>query len=137
MSQRLAPIVVPVCVLGLVSVVAAGASFAGEAHSPSMLFGVAALLIASTLASHFPVPIEPALDDHHLRADGLGRARPRRALAAVAAALGRARRAAARDRPLPALDVPGAARDAACADRPADGPRQPPPLPGAAGARAD
>jgi diguanylate cyclase (GGDEF)-like protein/putative nucleotidyltransferase with HDIG domain len=56
--QRLLPIVAPVCVLGLVSVVAAAASFATETHSASMLIGVAALLAASTLASHYPVPIE-------------------------------------------------------------------------------
>src|SRR5436309_15330186 len=58
MSQRLAPIVAPVCLLGLASVVAAAFSFASTEHSASMLFGVAALLAASTLASHFPVPIE-------------------------------------------------------------------------------
>jgi diguanylate cyclase (GGDEF)-like protein len=56
--QRLLPIVVPVCLLGTLSVVAAVASFASEAHSASMLVGVAALLAASTLASHYPVPIE-------------------------------------------------------------------------------
>src|SRR5438093_12751865 len=58
MSRRLAPVVAPVCLLGLASVVGAAASFVNERHSPSMLFGVAALLAASTLASHFPVPIE-------------------------------------------------------------------------------
>jgi diguanylate cyclase (GGDEF)-like protein len=56
--QRLLPIVAPVCLLGLVSVTAAAASFATGTHSVSMLAGVAALLAASTLASHFPVPIE-------------------------------------------------------------------------------
>ena len=56
--QRLLPIVVPVCLLGIFSVVAAVASFASETHSASMLVGVAALLAASTLASHYPVPIE-------------------------------------------------------------------------------
>jgi diguanylate cyclase (GGDEF)-like protein len=56
--QRLLPIVVPVCLLGIVSVVAAVASFATETHSASMLAGVAALLAASALASHYPVPIE-------------------------------------------------------------------------------
>ena len=58
MPQRLAPIVVPVCLLGLGSVLAAGYSFATGAHQASMLLGVAALLAASTLASHYPVPIE-------------------------------------------------------------------------------
>jgi diguanylate cyclase (GGDEF)-like protein len=56
--QRLLPIVVPVCLLGIVSVVAAVVSFATETHSASMLAGVAALLAASALASHYPVPIE-------------------------------------------------------------------------------
>jgi diguanylate cyclase (GGDEF)-like protein/putative nucleotidyltransferase with HDIG domain len=56
--NRLLWTVVPVCVLGITAVVAAIASFASEAHSPSMLVGVAALLTASTLASHYPVPIE-------------------------------------------------------------------------------
>jgi diguanylate cyclase (GGDEF)-like protein len=58
MKQRLAPIVAPVCLLGLGSVIAAAFSFAGEHHDASMLIGVAALLAASTLASHYPVPIE-------------------------------------------------------------------------------
>jgi hypothetical protein len=56
--RRLAPIVVPVCLLGLGSVLVAGYSFATERHDPSLLLGVAALLLASTLASHYPVPIE-------------------------------------------------------------------------------
>src|SRR5215212_9248104 len=56
--QRLLPIVAPVCTLGLISVTAAAISFATEPHSAAMLAGVAALLVASTLASHFPVPIE-------------------------------------------------------------------------------
>ncbi len=58
MPRRLAPIVVPVCLLGLGSVLAAAYSFATETHDLSMLLGVAALLAASTLASHYPVPIE-------------------------------------------------------------------------------
>jgi diguanylate cyclase (GGDEF)-like protein/putative nucleotidyltransferase with HDIG domain len=58
MPQRLAPIVAPVCLMGLVSVLAAGYSFATEKHTASSLFGVAALLAASTLASRYPVPIE-------------------------------------------------------------------------------
>src|ERR671922_391230 len=56
--QRLLPIVAPVCLLGSVSVAAALVSFATETHSASMLVGIAALLAASTLASHYPVPIE-------------------------------------------------------------------------------
>jgi len=56
--QRLAPIVAPVCLVGLGSVLAAAVSFASKEHPASMLLGVAALLIASTLASRYPVPIE-------------------------------------------------------------------------------
>jgi len=58
MPQRLAPIVWPVCLAGLVSVLFAGYSFATETHTASSLLGVAALLAASTLASRYPVPIE-------------------------------------------------------------------------------
>ena len=58
MPQRLTPIVVPVCLAGLVSVLFAGYSFATEAHTTSMLLGVAALLAASTLASRYPARIE-------------------------------------------------------------------------------
>src|SRR6266536_2029508 len=58
MNRRLAPIVVPVCLLGLGSVLLAAWSFAATSHSASMLLGVAALLAASTLASRYPVPIE-------------------------------------------------------------------------------
>jgi len=58
MTPRLTPIVAPVCLLGLASVLFAAFSFATEAHSASLLLGVAALLAASTLASHYPVPIE-------------------------------------------------------------------------------
>src|SRR6188768_2775748 len=58
MPQRLTPIVVPVCLAGLVSVLFAGYSFATELHTTSMLLGVAALLAASTLASRYPARIE-------------------------------------------------------------------------------
>ena len=56
--KRLLPIVLPVCLLGIGSVAAAAFSFATQGHPPSTLLGVLALLTASTLASHFPVPIE-------------------------------------------------------------------------------
>jgi diguanylate cyclase (GGDEF)-like protein/putative nucleotidyltransferase with HDIG domain len=56
--KRLLPIVAPVCLLGIASVVAATVSFAAQGLSPSLLLGVGALLAASTFASHFPVPIE-------------------------------------------------------------------------------
>jgi len=58
MTPRLAPIVAPVCLLGLGSVLVAAYSFTTEQHDLPMLLGVFALLTASTLASHFPVPIE-------------------------------------------------------------------------------
>ena len=58
MPERLAPIVVPVCIAGLASVLLATYSFATEHHDVSMLLGVFALLAASTLASRYPVPIE-------------------------------------------------------------------------------
>src|SRR5215218_7789029 len=56
--KRLLPIVGPVCLVGIGAVAAAAFSFATQGHPPSILLGVAALLAASTLASHFPVPIE-------------------------------------------------------------------------------
>ena len=59
-------------------------------------------------------------DDGAVRADGVGGADARRALGALAGALDGARRPAARDRALPALDVRGAEGDAARAHRPAD-----------------
>jgi diguanylate cyclase (GGDEF)-like protein/putative nucleotidyltransferase with HDIG domain len=58
MAHRMAPIVIPVYLAGLASVLLAAYSFAMEQHPPSMLLGVAALLAASTLASRYPVPIE-------------------------------------------------------------------------------
>jgi diguanylate cyclase (GGDEF)-like protein/putative nucleotidyltransferase with HDIG domain len=58
MGHRMAPIVIPVYLAGLASVLLAAYSFATEQHTPSMLLGVAALLAASTLASRYPVPIE-------------------------------------------------------------------------------
>ena len=73
---------------------------------------------------------------HAVRADGVGGAHARDPVAALAVPLGRARRPAARDRALSALDLPRAARDAAGPDRPAHRPRQPPPLPRPARARA-
>jgi diguanylate cyclase (GGDEF)-like protein/putative nucleotidyltransferase with HDIG domain len=56
--KRLLPIVAPVCLLGIASVLAATFSFATQGLSPSLLLGLGALLAASTFASHFPVPIE-------------------------------------------------------------------------------
>src|SRR4051794_18552786 len=60
MAHRLAPIVVPVYLGGIASVLYAGYSFATDSHPASLLIGVTALLAASTLASRYPVPIEGA-----------------------------------------------------------------------------
>src|SRR5262249_54667525 len=79
---------------------------------------------------------EPARDGHSVRVDGVGGADPRRALATFRDPLRGARRSAARDLALPALDVSRAPGDEARAHRPADGARPPPPLPRAAAARA-
>src|SRR6184192_1055329 len=52
------PLVVPVCVVGLATVVAAAVSFATATHSVTVLAGLAALLGASLLADRFPVPVD-------------------------------------------------------------------------------
>src|SRR5215204_4682938 len=58
MAHRLAPIVVPVYLGGIASVLYAAYSFATDSHPASLFLGVTALLAASTLASRYPVPIE-------------------------------------------------------------------------------
>ena len=58
MPKRLLTVVVPVCTLGLVTVLAAAVAFALEPHDATTLLGVTALLAASTLANRFPVPVE-------------------------------------------------------------------------------
>ena len=58
MPKRLLTVVVPVCTLGLATVLAAAVAFALEPHDATTLLGVAALLAASTLANRFPVPVE-------------------------------------------------------------------------------
>src|SRR5919201_523083 len=55
---RLLAVVIPVCAAGLAVTIAAAVSFALTGHRASTLLGVAALLSASTLADHFPVPVE-------------------------------------------------------------------------------
>ena len=75
-------------------------------------------------------------DDCAVRVHGLGCADADRPLGAPAGALDRARRPAAGDRSLPALDPQGHAGDATRPDRPAHGSRQPSELPRAAPARA-
>jgi diguanylate cyclase (GGDEF)-like protein len=57
---KLAAVVSPVCLAGLAVVVAAFYSFATTEHSNSTLVGLAALLLASTFAERFPVPVQGA-----------------------------------------------------------------------------
>ena len=52
------PLVVPVCVVGLATVVAAAVSFATATHGITVLAGLAAFLGASLLADRFPVPVD-------------------------------------------------------------------------------
>src|SRR5215212_3056801 len=51
-------VVVPVCLAGLVTLVAAAASFAMSPHSATEFAGLAAFLGASLLADRFPVPVD-------------------------------------------------------------------------------
>jgi diguanylate cyclase (GGDEF)-like protein len=55
---NLFPVVAPVCLAGLVTVVAAVISFGGESHSATVFAGLAAFLGASLLADRFPVPVD-------------------------------------------------------------------------------
>ena len=55
---RLLGVIVPVCVAGFSVTCAAAVSFAVTPHPASTLLGLAALLIASTFADRFPVPVE-------------------------------------------------------------------------------
>jgi diguanylate cyclase (GGDEF)-like protein len=52
------PVVVPVCVGGVVALAAAAVSFATTAHGAAELAGLAAFLCASLLADRFPVPVD-------------------------------------------------------------------------------
>ena len=99
-------------------------------------FDVGAIIPSGEAVRHRRA-VEPLGHRPAVRADGLGGADPRRPLGALAAALGRARRPAARDRALPALDLSRAARDATRADRSAHEPRQPSALPRALTGGAD
>jgi diguanylate cyclase (GGDEF)-like protein len=56
--RSLAPVVAPVCLAGLATVVAAAISFGSETHSTTVFAGLAAFLGASLLADRFPVPID-------------------------------------------------------------------------------
>jgi diguanylate cyclase (GGDEF)-like protein/putative nucleotidyltransferase with HDIG domain len=60
LPPRLLLLVAPVCGAGLVIALAAAVSFATTPHSFGELAGPLALLVASTVASRFPVPIEGA-----------------------------------------------------------------------------
>ena len=60
LPPRLALLVAPVCGAGLVIALAAAISFAATPHTLGELAGPLALLIASTVASRYPVPIEGA-----------------------------------------------------------------------------
>ncbi len=55
---RLLGVILPVCVAGFGVTVTAAVSFAVTPHPASTLLGLAGLLIASTLADRFPVPVE-------------------------------------------------------------------------------
>ena len=80
-------------------------------------------------------PLQRALDDPALRLDGFDRLDAGHPLATDAVSVRRARRAARRDLPVPALEPPGAQCSSPFADRPAHRARQPPPLPRALRAR--
>ncbi len=60
MPPRLLLLVAPVCGAGLVIALTAAISFAAAPHTLGELAGPLALLVASTLASRYPVPIEGA-----------------------------------------------------------------------------
>jgi diguanylate cyclase (GGDEF)-like protein len=60
MPPRLLLLVAPVCGAGLIIALAAAISFAANPHTLGELAGPLALLIASTVASRYPVPIEGA-----------------------------------------------------------------------------
>jgi diguanylate cyclase (GGDEF)-like protein len=60
LPPRLALLVAPVCGAGLIIALAAAVSFAATPHTFSELAGPLALLIASIVASRYPVPIEGA-----------------------------------------------------------------------------
>jgi diguanylate cyclase (GGDEF)-like protein len=60
LPPRVLLLVAPVCVVGSAIAVAAAVSFATRPHDLSELAGPLAFLLASTLASRYPVPIEGA-----------------------------------------------------------------------------
>ena len=58
LPPRLLAVVAPVCVAGLGTACAAAVVFSVTPHRASTLLGLAALLAASALADHFPVPVD-------------------------------------------------------------------------------
>ncbi|MGN6430658.1 MAG: diguanylate cyclase [Gaiellaceae bacterium] len=56
--RNLAPVVAPVCLAGVATVIAGAISFGSETHSATVYAGLAALLGASLLADRFPVPVD-------------------------------------------------------------------------------
>src|SRR4051795_8559234 len=57
---RLLAVVAPVSLVGVAAFIAATVVFARDPGSATVVAGVAAFLIASTLAERFPVPVEGA-----------------------------------------------------------------------------
>ena len=57
-TGRALPVVIPVAVLGTIGIVAAIADLISDPPPPSVLAGVAALLLAATVAEAFPLPVE-------------------------------------------------------------------------------
>ncbi len=58
MPPRLAAVVIPVYLAGIVVTIAAAASFATSPRSLTTLIGIAGLLAASTLSERYPVPLD-------------------------------------------------------------------------------
>ncbi|HET8607643.1 MAG TPA: diguanylate cyclase [Gaiellaceae bacterium] len=58
LPPRLVAVVAPVCIAGLAVYGWAGAAFAGDGHSATVLVGILMLLLASTVAQKYPVPVE-------------------------------------------------------------------------------
>ena len=56
--RNLLPVVAPICLAGLVTVVAAAFSFGVESHDATVFAGLAAFLGASLLADRFPLPVD-------------------------------------------------------------------------------
>jgi hypothetical protein len=57
-TGRALPVVIPVAVAGTIGIVAAMADLIADPPPPSVLAGVAALLLAATVAEAFPLPVE-------------------------------------------------------------------------------